>query len=259
MIEKLFLDLFEKIKRDEGANNKNAIAVFFVNTILENYNKPRYVSEKKVSRYYEKYIEKRPNVSVGNPDETLKEIISKYLGYKDYRSFIINFDKKQLEKKKDSIKVEPIVNKINLKKQKQDLNTSNKYNLTLKIAFIFLILIIGFWIFNYYYTDYNCIIWKENHYVTTSCKTENSLKNKTENIDIDKFKKIEVNAETTFFEEGNPIIWYGKSKAGKMEFFTSRGKHPKTLNELKPITEYIINKYVYLSKEDKTILNKKSN
>ena len=40
-----------------------------------------------------------------------------------------------------------------------------------------------------------------------------------------------------------------------MEYFTQRGIHPETLKELDPITEYIINKYVFTEKEDKTILN----
>ncbi|MGY0407981.1 MAG: hypothetical protein ACWIPJ_06465 [Polaribacter sp.] len=55
----------------------------------------------------------------------------------------------------------------------------------------------------------------------------------------------------------NPI-WYGKASSGKMEFFTHRGIHPETLKELKPITEYIINRYVLTNKEDKTIIERKN-
>ncbi|PQJ77986.1 hypothetical protein [Polaribacter porphyrae] len=254
MIEKLFVDLFEKIKREEGANNKNAIAVFFVNTILENYGKSRYISEKKTSRYYEKYIENKPNVSVGNPDETLKEIISKYLGYQDYRHFIINFNNEVLENRNNASSITSSEVKENFKEQKKGLNVNNKSTLVLKIASILLISIIGLFGLNYYFTDDNCIIWKENHYETTSCKTKNSLDNKINTINIEQFKKIEVDDKTAFFKNGNPIIWYGKSPKGKIEFFTQRGKHPETLNELKPITEGIINKYVYTNNEDKTIL-----
>ena len=75
------------------------------------------------------------------------------------------------------------------------------------------------------------------------------------NVDIDNFEKVEVSKTTSFFKDKNPLLWYGKSSIGKMDFFTNRGIHPETLNELKPVTEYIINKYVYESNVDKTILN----
>ena len=32
-----------------------------------------------------------------------------------------------------------------------------------------------------------------------------------------------------------PTIWYGKSDKGELEFFNSRGIHPATGKELKPI------------------------
>ena len=63
-------------------------------------------------------------------------------------------------------------------------------------------------------------------------------------VDIDFFKKIEVNNSSLFFKYGKPIVWYGKSKNGEMEYFNSRGLHPETMNELKPITKYIIRKYI---------------
>ena len=75
------------------------------------------------------------------------------------------------------------------------------------------------------------------------------------NIDIDNFNKAEVSENTSFFKDNNPLFWYGKSSIGKMDFFTNRGIHPETLNELKPVTKYIIHKYVYESTADKTILN----
>jgi hypothetical protein len=40
-----------------------------------------------------------------------------------------------------------------------------------------------------------------------------------------------------------------------MEYFTQREYHPETLKELHPITESIINKYVFTEAGDKTILN----
>ena len=40
-----------------------------------------------------------------------------------------------------------------------------------------------------------------------------------------------------------------------MEYFTQRGVHPETLKELRPITKYIINKYIITKKGDEVIVN----
>jgi hypothetical protein len=63
-------------------------------------------------------------------------------------------------------------------------------------------------------------------------------------VDIEIFKKVAVNDSTIFFKYGKPIVWYGKSLNGEMQYFNSRGLHPETMDELKPITKYIISKYI---------------
>ena len=55
--------------------------------------------------------------------------------------------------------------------------------------------------------------------------------------------KIEVTDTTTFFKNGKPLYWYCKVN-GKPEFFNTHGLHPETKNALKPVSEYIIEKYV---------------
>jgi hypothetical protein len=58
-----------------------------------------------------------------------------------------------------------------------------------------------------------------------------------------KLKQIEVCDTTTFFKEGKPIVWYCKVD-GKPEFFNTYGIHPETGKALRPVTKYIIEKYV---------------
>ncbi|WP_157961207.1 hypothetical protein [Lutibacter citreus] len=48
--------------------------------------------------------------------------------------------------------------------------------------------------------------------------------------------------------KGKPIIWYGKSINGELDYFNSRGVHPITGKELKPITEYILKQYYFQKK-----------
>ena len=56
-------------------------------------------------------------------------------------------------------------------------------------------------------------------------------------------KKINVSDTTTFFKGDKAIIWYSKVN-GKPDFFNGPGYHPITGKGLKPVTIYIINKYV---------------
>jgi len=43
---------------------------------------------------------------------------------------------------------------------------------------------------------------------------------------------------------GTPKIFYGKNKKGNYQWFTDLAKHPETGNSLKPIMEYMIEKYI---------------
>ncbi|QAA82677.1 hypothetical protein EI546_13535 [Aequorivita sp. H23M31] len=90
--------------------------------------------------------------------------------------------------------------------------------------------------------------WDGNEFVETdfdSKELENGqifLFNKSQ---MEHFNKIQPDCNTQFFNsEGNPQIWYGKNRKGELEFFTDLGKHPETGKTLKPITQYMIDKYV---------------
>ena len=58
-----------------------------------------------------------------------------------------------------------------------------------------------------------------------------------------RLKRIEVTKATSFFVAGKAVVWYSKVN-GKPEFFTTHGFHPVTGKPLKPITYYMIHKYV---------------
>jgi hypothetical protein len=59
------------------------------------------------------------------------------------------------------------------------------------------------------------------------------------------FKQVAVGCNSIFFDyQGAQKIWYGKNASGTLEYFTSTGKHPQTEKLVKPITVYMIKKYV---------------
>lgn len=97
--------------------------------------------------------------------------------------------------------------------------------------------------------DAQCMQWQNNHYEKVDCNTQNQqgIIKSNDIIPFDPKKaeliKIKVSDTTTFFKKGKAILWYCKVN-GKPEFFNTHGIHPETGKALKPVTEYIINKYV---------------
>jgi hypothetical protein len=63
------------------------------------------------------------------------------------------------------------------------------------------------------------------------------------NDDLLDFKKISVCDTTTFFKYNQPMVWYIKQN-GKCEYFNAPGLHPISGKPLRPISKYIIAKYI---------------
>ena len=99
-----------------------------------------------------------------------------------------------------------------------------------------------------FFPNKECMQWNENHYEVVNCNTaKQGLVAVHDIIPLEEreinLKKIEVNKETIFFKNGKPLIWYGKID-GEVVYFNTYGTNPETGKQLKPITEYIINKYI---------------
>lgn len=92
-----------------------------------------------------------------------------------------------------------------------------------------------------------CIEWMGMEYQAVSCSGEKLQKGFNQDL-LENFKRIEVNADTEFFRHGQPQVWYYKN-GEELEFYTAPGLHPENGRTLKPITKYMINKYVKGKKE----------
>lgn len=93
-----------------------------------------------------------------------------------------------------------------------------------------------------------CMQWQNDQYVEVDCQEEiNSLYSSSAVVPFDEntsmLRKLQVSDTTTFYKGGKAIIWYCKVD-GSPEFFDRPGFHPITGKGLKPITDYIIDKYV---------------
>lgn len=95
----------------------------------------------------------------------------------------------------------------------------------------------------------DCMQWHIDHYRQVDCSevqgimAEGPMTVKKEPLIFEKMRKINVSDTTTFFKDGKPVVWYGKNNK-KCEFFSHYGLHPETGKTLKPVTKYIVDKYV---------------
>jgi hypothetical protein len=108
----------------------------------------------------------------------------------------------------------------------------------------------GFALSKTVFKEKECMRWQNNHYEMVDCETTaQSFSSVNEIVPLKEelvdFRKVEVHDTTTFFVNGKPRYWYGKVN-GKPEFFNSvgNGMHPETGKALKPVSAYIIKKYV---------------
>ena len=133
-----------------------------------------------------------------------------------------------------------------------------KKSVSKKMAFavipLFVFSAAGYGVKNIFFPNKNCMVWAKNHYEAVEY---DKVKDTAEVIPynqevLDNFKKITVCDTTTFFKNediDNPLVWYGKAPDKKEhEYFNQPGLHPETGKTLKPITKYIIGKYI-LKKE----------
>ncbi|WP_431165189.1 hypothetical protein [Tenacibaculum halocynthiae] len=241
MIEKLIVDFFTSIEKDESITSRNGKAVFFVEELLERRNEIfDHVSVQKISRLHKRYVEKEKDIPVSAPDLFIKDVMAEYLGFEDYEDFKL----KNSNLIKDNT-IENISNKetsINITKP----TTSPPINsIKQKVIITISITLLSVSSFIFFKRDYifntgNCIVWNKDHYERTVCTNERAISDTLYHINIAHFKKVVLTKNMEFFTDGVPNYWYGTNGKGKREFFTARGVHPETKRELDEITEYIL-------------------
>jgi hypothetical protein len=156
---------------------------------------------------------------------------------------------------KDFAKMEefPGFNKKNeeihtLKHTGQSLKNTFLEKISKKMILIVLI-VLSFAFTSYFvFQEKQCMQWSDDHYEIVDCElSTNNLVNFNTIKPLDKslldLKKIHICDTTKFFKNDEAIIWYAKTENG-IEFFNTHGRHPENDNALKPVTHYILNKYV---------------
>lgn len=94
------------------------------------------------------------------------------------------------------------------------------------------------------------MIWDETHYIEVPFDAEALQNGQLKLLKKDRIKsfiKVRLSCESEFFNpDGSAKFWYGKNRNKELEFFTDLAKHPETGKALKPLTTYMIDKYICL-------------
>ncbi|QES94258.1 hypothetical protein F0358_16805 [Empedobacter brevis] len=255
----LFEKVFEKAKADCGNCSKNAISKCLEDIFSEDYGYR--ITSKTFSRYYDYFLKdeiEKKNISV----EKLNRL-AKYIGYENFSIFNLQFTQRIIKEKENkefenrSVEIhDPPEKKFN--ENFLEIEHSSEKNIVrekiklsnnkiLTGSGIATTLIAGGLFFNSIDFNSSCMVWKENHYEEIDCDNTSPQMNAVPyNETIFQLKKI-TQVDTLNFENAINKVWYIKNN-GEIEFYTNYGLHPESGKTLKPITKYILNKYV-LTKE----------
>ena len=258
MIEKLITDFFNKVEKVEGITSRNGKAKFLVEELLEKkYEKFNYISIQTASRLHKKFVEKSNNENVTTSDPFLKNVIAEYLDYSNYKHFTEeNYLKDEFENESEELNQNHIDSSAYDSSGKEIIEEKNsnflksifnnvfktkKYKKHIITVMLSLFSFIGINYSSTFLYSGNYIKWNNDRFKKTFSTDENAIDNSIYKIDIENFQKVDLDTSYTFFTKGVANYWYGKNNDHIREFFTDRGIHPETKQELKPITRDILN------------------
>ena len=236
MHRKLILAAFEKAKESEakqGVTNpsKRSLSIL-LSDYIEAESKFQF-GERSLRDYYSQALEGN-NIEIKQP--RVLDGLSNYLGYVDYTDYL---SKNSIEGRSPSHE-----------KQDKPGNAASlipflkRNKTTFVIVAVAIVIVSGISIFSHP----KWMEWNGTHYIETpfdADKLKAGILKPFKQDRIDDFERIEPTCETQFFNKDKSVrIWYGKNNNGEWEFFSSYGLHPSTGKTLKPITQYIIDKYI---------------
>lgn len=221
MFDKLILDAFKKAKIDTNSEIVSQLSKHISDVLLEDYKFQ--VSERTLRNYYNK-IKKEEEEEDISMSSQISLNLSKYLGYEDFKDFIADNNEVSSHKSK---------------------GFKNYNKLFTSVAIAIIVILLGY--LGYDSMKKECMIWVDNtHYERVSC--EEGMEEGAvlyNEVTLDKFSRVEPDCNYQFFKpNGTENLWYLKGKNGNLEYFTLHGYHPITKKTLKPITQYIIDKYI---------------
>ena len=171
--------------------------------------------------------------------QAVRDGLAKYLGYENFRDLLI----RSAETKKD-LQTENLAETTDNAKAYfvTQFLRRNKTTILIIAGCLIAFLIIN--VIN----KKKWMVWEGSQFVETefdSHKMDNGQIFLFNESQVNRFKRVQPDCNTRFFNsEGNALLWYGKNQKGELEYFTDLGRHPETGKTLRPITRYMIEKYI---------------
>lgn len=248
MHKELIIAAFEKAREtaetEEGhaAPSTTELARRLSEYVLEEYKFS--FSEKSFRNYYKEAKNKdQGEVMLKQPE--VVNALCKYLGYKDYAAYVTS--RKTDANKEKTVRDTLDTSSEDRKEEPSDTpkRPSRSIRLTVSISIIVLSVVAILWIVSQKET---WMAWEGTHYVEMPFDAKGVQEGRLKVYKEDRilhFKRIDPDCSTEFFSgDGSVRLWYGKNKEGELQYFTDLGLHPETGKTLKPITVYMIQKYV---------------
>jgi hypothetical protein len=184
------------------------------------------------------------NGKTESPQQVVLDLIAVLIDFKPrpFLNFFRNRDESETEIEQEEIEI--VRDKV---KEGKSIEINRRSKATIIVGLLGLT-IAGYVTKKEFFPAKECMQWNTNHYEEVVCEGNkigfaniNPIFERDEKL-LD-FKKIEVCDTTIFFKDNQPIIWYIKQN-NECEYFNGPGLHPITNKPLRPITQYIIDKYV---------------
>lgn len=218
MVQQLLRNCFKQLKNETEITSKTGLCKFLADRLTDDFDYS--VSYRTLERLYNGYIlesGKQPEVK-----QKLLDKLAEYQGFLNYADYVSRN-----------------------KKQRADTTPEGKSALNLTaytLIGIILIALVGYPIYREFdRTD--CMIWINDHYEKAECKGGASEKYNEQRFE--NMKKLDVDCSTEFFNaSGEAVIYYDKINSDTVIFYSFYGPSPESRDDLKPVTDYMIDKYV---------------
>ena len=212
MVQLLLQKVFDKAEELSGKATVNGKAEYLAGHLLDELRFS--ISAKSLIRY---------SKEESSPGPEVRDHLAKFLGYHSYEEFILTHSPASGPK---------------------ELPGKPRKTFRKKVLFALLIFpVVGIPAYvGYHSGEQECMRWRKDHFEEVSC-SGSRYEEPLNPFRLENFRKIKVSDTTEFFKQGEPRVWYDKSN-GELEFFSAPGIHPENGKTLKPITDYIIKKYI---------------
>ncbi|XLS30115.1 hypothetical protein ACJD0Z_04640 [Flavobacteriaceae bacterium M23B6Z8] len=234
----LIIEAFKKAeeelkKRGKKEPSKTAISDELSAIMSETGN--THLTSKSLRSYYDTALVKRENEDIKIPRTDVVQRLCEILGFENYEAYTRHLG---------IVKTEPS-KMINGEEVSPDPPRGKK---PFYIILLIFAVVGSAAIFYISPNKPRWMIWQNDHYTEASFDPVLLKEGKLKLYKEDKilyFRKVKGDCQTDYFDAKlNAKIWYGKNEEGKLELFTDVGLHPETGVTLKPITLYMIEKYL---------------